>query len=68
MSRTVRVPDFGAVDSLYQPVEVPEPGDPGYPARPLPEGDPWAKYVNPVIEAAGECAGYQAWNEPEAGT
>ncbi len=55
MSRTVWVPDFGAFDSLYQPVEVPEPGDHGYPATPLPEGDPWARTVNRAIsEIAAE--------------
>jgi hypothetical protein len=49
MSRTVWVPDFSACDSLYQPVEVPEPGDPGYPASPLPDADPWAPAVNQAI-------------------
>ena len=42
MSRTVAVPDFGDSGSLYQHVEVAEPGDPGYPTPMLPEGDPWA--------------------------
>ncbi len=48
-------PDFGASGSLYQQVEVAEPGDPGYPAPELPEGDPWAPAVNQAraeIEAA----------------
>jgi len=49
MSRTVWVPDYSAFDSLYQPVEVPEPGDPGFPATPLPEGDPWAPAINRAI-------------------
>ncbi len=59
MSRTVWVPDFGASDSLYQPVPVAEPGDPGYPAPALPEGDPWAPAVNQAraeIEAGREDA------------
>ena len=30
MSRTVWIPDHGASDSLYQPVQIPEPGEPGY--------------------------------------
>ncbi len=50
--KTVTVPDFGDSGSLYQIVEVPEPGDPGYTGAMLPDSDPWARYVNPVIEAA----------------
>jgi hypothetical protein len=49
MSRIVAVPDFGDSGSLYQQVTVAEPGDPGYPTRPLPEGDPWAPAVNRAI-------------------
>ena len=30
MSRTLWVPDYGASDSLYMPMEIPEPGEPGY--------------------------------------
>jgi hypothetical protein len=70
--KTITVPDFGDSGSLYQQVEVPEPGDPGYTGTKLPESDPWAKYVNPVIDAAEDYAEYQAWaeaagREPEAG-
>jgi hypothetical protein len=46
MSRIAWVPDYGTSDSLYQRVEVPEPGDPGWPGADLPEGDPWAPTVN----------------------
>ena len=49
MSRTVAVPDFGDSGSLYQHVEVAEPGDPGYPTPLLPEGDPWAPAVNQAV-------------------
>lgn len=51
MSRTVAVPDFGDSGSLYQHVEVAEPGDPGYPTPMLPEGDPWAPAVNRAVAA-----------------
>ena len=30
MSRTIWIPDYGASDSLYQPVQIPGPGEPGY--------------------------------------
>ena len=30
MSRTIWIPDHGASDSFYQPVQIPEPGEPGY--------------------------------------
>lgn len=74
MSRSVTVPDFGDSGSLYQQVEVAEPGDPGYPTPELPEGDPWAPAVNQAIaevEAARPDA-YLASDpyadlEPEAG-
>jgi hypothetical protein len=59
--KTITVPDVGDSGSLYQQVEVPEPGDPGYTGATLPESDPWAKYVNPVINAA------EHEREPEAG-
>jgi len=49
VSRLVSVPDWGASGSLYQQVEVAEPGDPGYPTPELPEGDPWAPAVNAAI-------------------
>ena len=55
MARFVTVPNFGDSGSLYQQVEVAEPGDPGYPTPELPEGDPWAPAVNQAraeIEAA----------------
>ena len=72
--RTVTVPDWGADDSLYQQVEVPDPGDPGYTGTRLPDPDPWAKYVNPVIdghvnEHPGPDSGWQPETEaePEAG-
>ncbi len=55
MSRVVIVPDFGDSGSVYQSVEVAEPGEPGYPTPLLPEGDPWAPAVNEVIrEVAAE--------------
>lgn len=59
--KTIQVPDFGDSGSLYQQVEVPEPGDPGYSWARLPESDPWAKYVNPVMDAA-EDDWYAKWN------
>jgi hypothetical protein len=49
MSRPVTVPDFGDSGSLYQQVEVAEPGEPGYPTPRLPETDPWAPAVNAAI-------------------
>jgi hypothetical protein len=50
MSRLAAVPDFGASGSLYQYVEVTEPGEPGYPTPRLPESDPWAPAVNRAID------------------
>ena len=50
MSRFAAVPDFGDSGSLYQYVEVAEPGEPGYPTPRLPEGDPWAPPVNRAID------------------
>ena len=67
MSRFVAVPDFGDSGSLYQYVEVAEPGEPGYPTPALPESDPWAPAVNRVraeIEASRPDA-YLA-NDPNA--
>jgi hypothetical protein len=49
VSRLVAVPDFGDSGSLYQYVEVAEPGEPGYPTPALPEGDPWAPAVNQAL-------------------
>ena len=67
--KTVSVPDFGDSGSLYQQVQVPEPGDPGYTGARLPESDPWAKYVNPVMDVAEDYAEFRAWAaEPEAGS
>ena len=50
MSRFAAVPDFGDSGSLYQYVEVTEPGEPGYPTPRLPESDPWAPAVNRAID------------------
>ena len=50
MSRLVAVPDFGDSGSLYQHVEVAEPGEAAYPTPRLPEGDPWAPAVNRAID------------------
>ena len=66
MSRLVAVPDFGDSGSLYQYVEVAEPGEPGYPTPALPEGDPWAPAVNQAraeIEAEAEEAAIEAADE-----
>jgi hypothetical protein len=49
MRRLVAVPDWGDCGSLYQCIEVPEPGDDGYPMAELPEDDPWAPAVNRAI-------------------
>ncbi len=71
MSRTVAVPDFGDSGSLYQHVEVAEPGDPGYPTPMLPEGDPWAPAVNRAVfevevdAEADYAAGLAGRQEPE---
>ncbi len=48
MSRSAWVPDLSGGPDLYQQVEVPEPGDPGWPGADLPEGDPWASAVNQI--------------------
>ena len=58
MSRIAWVPDFGGGPELYQQVEVPEPGDPGWPGAGLPEGDRWAPAVNQL--RAGIAADYAA--------
>lgn len=61
MSRIAWVPDFGSGPELYQQVEVPEPGDPGWPGADLPEGDPWAPAVNQLrAEIAADHAEVEA--------
>jgi hypothetical protein len=69
MTRSVTVPDFGDSGSLYQQVEVAEPGEPGYPTPELPEGDPWAPAVNAAIREvaaeAGLCEGLEPALEAE---
>jgi hypothetical protein len=79
MSRLVSVPDWGDSGSRYQWIEVPEPGDDGYPMAELPEADPWAPVINQAIRQIEADAGppgapaarraeYLAWEpEPEAG-
>lgn len=71
MSRTVMVPDFGDSGSWWQPAQVLEPADPGYPTPRLPEGDPCAPAINRAIdeiEAEWEDPGPEAEpEEPEAG-
>jgi hypothetical protein len=32
VSRTIWVPDYGDSDSLYMPMDIPGPGEPGYPS------------------------------------
>ena len=68
MSRTAWVPDFGTSDSLYQPVQVPEPGDPGYPGKLLPETDPCAPAWNRALAEveADRPDAYLAGSDPEA--
>ena len=68
MSRTAWMPDFGASDSLYQPVQVPEPGDPGYPGKLLPETDPCAPAWNRALAEveADRPDAYLAGSDPEA--
>jgi hypothetical protein len=75
VSRTAWVPDFGNGPELYQQVEVPEPGDAGWPGADLPAGDPWAPAVNQLraeiaagyAEAAAEVDAIGLDAEPEAG-
>lgn len=50
MTRTIWVPDCGDSDSLYLPLEIPEPHEPGdiTPAQRLAAADPrdpWAKII-----------------------
>jgi hypothetical protein len=66
VTRYVTVPDFGDSGSLYQQVEVAEPGEPAYPTPELPEGDPWAPAVNAAICEIEAEAGWPE-REPEAG-
>lgn len=66
MSLIAWVPDFGGGPELYQQVEVPEPGDPGWPGADLPEGDPRAPAVNQLrAEIAADHAEAQAEYEAE---
>lgn len=79
MSRLVSVPDWGDSGALYQWIEVPQPGDDGYPMAELPDGDPWAPAINRAIREieanavppgvpVASRAEYLAWEpEPEAG-
>jgi hypothetical protein len=57
MSRQVSVPDWGDSGSLCQQIEIPEPGEDGYPMAELPEGDPWAPAVNRAIREIEADAG-----------
>jgi hypothetical protein len=54
---TRTVPDWGDSGSLYQWIEVPEPGDTGHPMAELLEGDPWAAAANLGIHEIGADAG-----------
>jgi hypothetical protein len=65
--RTVMVPDFGDSGSWWQPVQVLEPVDPGYPTGRLPEGDPWAPAVNRAIDEIRAEWEAEPEPEPEAG-
>ena len=76
MTRTIWVPDYGADGSLHQPLEIPEPGEPGYitPAERLAfadPGDPQAATIarEQAIEEALELQALRADAElePEAG-
>ena len=68
MTRRAAVPGWGDSGSLYQYVEIAEPGEPGYPTPRLPDGDPWAPAVNRVIdEIAGEAEPVPYTLNPRAG-
>ena len=81
MSRTIWVPDYGASESLYMPVEIPEPGEPDYvsPAEraasasagdPLPAIIAREQAIEEALELralAADAAEYEAEAEPEAG-
>jgi hypothetical protein len=72
MSRTIWIPDYGDSGSWYQPLQIPEPGEPGYispadriaSARP---GDPFPAIIarEQAIEEALDAQAAEA--EPEAG-
>lgn len=49
MSRLIAVPDWGDSGALYQWIDIPEPGDDGYPMEQLPDSDPWAPAANRAI-------------------
>jgi hypothetical protein len=67
VSRTAWVPDLGDGPELYQQVEVPEPGDPGWPGADLPEDDPRAADVNQLrAEITADYAAAQAEADLEA--
>jgi hypothetical protein len=72
VSRTIWVPDHGAGGSLHQPLEIPEPGEPGYmtPTERLAfadPGDPQAAIIarEQAIEEALELQALRAEAEPE---
>jgi hypothetical protein len=48
MSRIAWIPAPRTSPELYEQIEVPEPGDPGYPGPELPAGDPRAGAVNQI--------------------
>jgi hypothetical protein len=73
--RTVWVPDFSAGESLLQPVQIPEPGGPGYissaerMAQAGTSGDPWAQSIarEQAMEEHLELQALAADAEAEAG-
>jgi hypothetical protein len=66
VTRLVAVPDWGDSGALYQYVELPEPGDPGYPATELPDSDPWAPAINRAIREIAAEASQAGWHpEPK---
>jgi hypothetical protein len=66
VTRLVAVPDWGDSGALYQHVEVPEPGDPGYPAAELPDSDPWSPAINRAIREIAAEASQAGWHpEPK---
>jgi hypothetical protein len=70
MSSTIWVPDYGASDSLYMPMEIPEPDEPGYisPAARIAfasPGDPLPAIIARE-QSIEEClAGWTGGPEPE---
>ena len=79
MSRTIWIPDHGASDSLYQPVQIPEPGEPGYmspadrfafadPGDPVQQAIAREQAIEESLECAAALAEAEAFEaEPEAG-